>query len=143
FNDTLTGNSGANRLSGGLGHDMLDGGAGNDTMTGDAGNDLLKGGTGNDSLSGGTGNDTLVGGTGQDSFVFDTASFGNDTITDFVADEGSGHEIIDLRGLGLSLADLEVTSEVGGTLLAIGDHGSIHLAGVAASAVTADDFLFV
>ncbi|WP_310468727.1 M10 family metallopeptidase C-terminal domain-containing protein, partial [Sphingomonas sp.] len=39
FNDTLTGNGGANTLSGNAGNDTLNGGAGVDTMAGGAGND--------------------------------------------------------------------------------------------------------
>src|SRR6266581_2313717 len=58
FDDTLTGNNGANMLSGGAGNDTLDGGAGNDVLNGDAGNDLLIGGAGNDVLNGGLGVDT-------------------------------------------------------------------------------------
>jgi Ca2+-binding RTX toxin-like protein len=61
FNDTLTGNSAANRLHGG------------------AGNDALNGGTGADVIFGGAGNDTLAGNVAAtfdsavDTFVFNTA----------------------------------------------------------------------
>ena len=60
FNDTLTGNAGANILSG------L---AGNDTMTGDGGNDTLNGGAGDDIVMGGIGNDTMDGGAGSNDLV--------------------------------------------------------------------------
>ena len=50
FDDTLTGNTGANAMSGG---------AGNDTINGDAGNDTIDGGTGDDVLNGGAGTNTL------------------------------------------------------------------------------------
>jgi Ca2+-binding RTX toxin-like protein len=38
----------------------------NDTLTGDAGANVLSGGTGNDTLAGGAGADTLTGGSGTD-----------------------------------------------------------------------------
>ena len=41
FNDTLAGNSGANRISGGGGNDRLNGGLGNDLLIGGAGRDLF------------------------------------------------------------------------------------------------------
>lgn len=58
FNDTLTGNAGANVLMGGARNDVLDGGAGADTLFGGNGNDILEGGTGADVLDGGNGVDT-------------------------------------------------------------------------------------
>jgi Ca2+-binding RTX toxin-like protein len=66
FNDTIEGDSGANRIEGRGGDDTLTGGAGNDTLEGGTGNDLLNGGTGSDSLDGGTGNDELIGWAGND-----------------------------------------------------------------------------
>ena len=48
FNDTLTGDGGANSLSGGAGNDGLYGGSGADTLQGGAGADLLSGGSGTD-----------------------------------------------------------------------------------------------
>jgi hypothetical protein len=41
FNDSITGNSGANLLNGGSGNDILNGGLGNDILTGGAGNDVF------------------------------------------------------------------------------------------------------
>ena len=58
YNDTLTGDGGANSLSGGTGNDLLYGGAGNDTLDGGTGNDTLHGGAGADALIGGAGTDT-------------------------------------------------------------------------------------
>ena len=55
FNDTLTGDNGANSLSG---ED------GNDSLVGLDGNDTLNGGNGNDTLIGGAGADVLIGGAG-------------------------------------------------------------------------------
>ncbi|WP_051248527.1 calcium-binding protein [Inquilinus limosus] len=58
FNDALTGDGNANRLSGLAGTDTLDGGAGNDQ------------------LIGGAGQDTLTGGAGFDTALYDNASAG-------------------------------------------------------------------
>ncbi|MBK7674882.1 MAG: hypothetical protein IPJ27_08980 [Candidatus Accumulibacter sp.] len=60
FNDSMTGDSGANKLEGRAGDDTLQGGAGNDTLDGSTGSDWLDGGMGNDLLLGGAGNDNYV-----------------------------------------------------------------------------------
>jgi Ca2+-binding RTX toxin-like protein len=58
FNDTLSGDAGANGLFGGDGADVLLGGGGNDELSGGAGNDTLDGGAGFNRLHGGVGVDT-------------------------------------------------------------------------------------
>ncbi|VDC33185.1 calcium-binding protein [Pseudogemmobacter humi] len=67
WNDTLSGDAGANRLWG------LDG---DDVLEGEAGNDTLFGGNGNDTLVGGAGADVLYGGPGRDMASYWTASEG-------------------------------------------------------------------
>ncbi|HNG79167.1 MAG TPA: M10 family metallopeptidase C-terminal domain-containing protein, partial [Burkholderiaceae bacterium] len=52
----------------------VDGSAFNDSLTGNAGANWLGGGTGNDTLNGGSGIDTLIGGRGDDSFYVDNAA---------------------------------------------------------------------
>jgi Ca2+-binding RTX toxin-like protein len=75
FNDTITGNDGANVLAGLHGNDVLYGGAGNDTLIGGIGDDRLFGGDGNDSLRDDENpddpysTDVLDGGAGDDEFV--------------------------------------------------------------------------
>ncbi|MGJ4949680.1 hypothetical protein [Bradyrhizobium sp. HKCCYLS20291] len=78
------------------------------TITGGSGNDTLTGNGGADTLIGGAGNDKLSGGAGQDTFVFApvrpattngvySAGFGNDTITDFIANaNNTNHDILQL-----------------------------------------------
>ena len=120
FNDSLTGDGGANELTGGGGNDTMVGNDGFDTLTGGDGNDslsgmnqgdvinggngndflgggkgldILDGGADNDTLQGGLGTDTLTGGSGADAFAFASALDGTsnvDTITDFV----SGADVI-------------------------------------------------
>ena len=70
----------------GRGDDVIFGQGGNDMLNGGRGNDVLDGGTGNDTLVGGAGNDLLTGGGGADVFVI-RAGFGDETITDFGADD--------------------------------------------------------
>jgi len=65
LNNTITGNSAANKI---------DGGAGNDSLSGNDGDDSLIGGAGNDTLLGGDGIDTLVGGAGNDVYLYDDVS---------------------------------------------------------------------
>lgn len=76
FNDSLYGNTLANRLTGGTGNDYLSGSTGKDTLKGDAGSDKLNGGADTD---------ILTGGSGKDTFVFSTAlgPLNVDQITDF------------------------------------------------------------
>jgi lysophospholipase L1-like esterase len=57
----------------------------NDRLSGDGRANVLRGWGGNDYIDGRGGADTLTGGTGRDTFVYDFASFGGDTITDFVS----------------------------------------------------------
>ena len=60
----------------------------NDTLTGDGGANSLNGGAGNDVLAGGAGNDTLIGGSGTDSADY-TASTSGVTV-DLTTGTGSG-----------------------------------------------------
>ena len=85
FNDTLTGNSGANQLHGGEGNDVIKGGGGNDFLDGGNGNDILgcdvfgqstlDGGAGDDTFKGSGASDTLIGGAGSDTVDFSHMSF--------------------------------------------------------------------
>ncbi len=54
-----------------------------DILSGGAGNDTLIGGSGHDLLIGQAGNDILTGGLGADFFIFNNATDGAKTITDF------------------------------------------------------------
>ncbi len=58
YDDTLTGDGGANVINGYVGNDTLEGGGGDDTLLGGLGDDILMGDAGADFLNGGTGNDT-------------------------------------------------------------------------------------
>jgi Ca2+-binding RTX toxin-like protein len=69
FNDTITGNSRANRIFGGDGDDVLNGAGGNDLVFGGLGNDTILGGAGNNVLLGGDGNDILRAGAGRNVLI--------------------------------------------------------------------------
>jgi Ca2+-binding RTX toxin-like protein len=84
-NDTVIGDSIANKLHGRLGDDDLSGASGDDALYGDEGNDTLLGESGNDALYGSTGANLLIGGLGNDLLVSESAAdtlqggSGNDT----------------------------------------------------------------
>jgi Ca2+-binding RTX toxin-like protein len=92
FNDTLTGNSGANQLHGQDGNDVIKGGGGNDLLDGGNGNDILvssiwdastlDGGAGDDTFKGTGHMDTLIGGSGSDTADFSHMSFVTITLGD-------------------------------------------------------------
>ena len=111
YDDSLTGNGNANRISGAQGNDFLDGGADNDT---------LDGGAGNDRLWGGTGADSLVGGDGSDSYYVDLAG---DSVTESNANPSSGG--IDLVYSSLAAYTLGANVENGRILAA----GAANLSG--------------
>ncbi len=54
-----------------------------DTITGDSGANRLEGRVGDDTLTGGAGNDSLSGGDGADTFKLNILASGNDVIEDF------------------------------------------------------------
>ncbi|MBB4063552.1 M10 family metallopeptidase [Gellertiella hungarica] len=90
FNDTLIGNTAANKLTGLAGADTLCGLSGNDTLDGGLGNDVIVGGAGNDTLIGGNGSDTLRGGAGDDRYYVDVAT----DIVDELSDGGAGVDMV-------------------------------------------------
>jgi len=125
FNDTITGDAGANRLTGG---------AGDDTLSGMAGIDYLFGGLGNDKMTGGT---------EADVFVFE-AGFGNDTITDFWAG-ATRTDRIWLQGTGFDGFDdvlAHATNSAAGAVIDVAGHGTITLTGITVAQLVADDFIF-
>jgi Ca2+-binding RTX toxin-like protein len=133
--DTIAGDAGGNQLHGFLGNDVL---------SGRGGADNVHGYDGDDTLNGGTGSDYITGGNGDDLFIF-AAGDGVDTIGDFMAGAGSD-DVIDLQALpGFdSFADvLAVTADdpFGNAVIDLGGGNQITLAGVAESALHANDFL--
>jgi len=121
-NDSIRSLDGNDTVSGGFGNDIIDGGSGNDSLSGNDGNDLLWGaagadrligGAGEDILDGGTGTgaDTLTGGVGGDKFVFGAG----DRVLDYSRVQGD--QILFSAALGLSEADITVSSVTDGGLL--------------------------
>ena len=129
--DTVNGSGGADNLFGGNGGDQLFGGAGIDQLFGENGSDTLEGGAGNDILTGGNGPDRFVFGTG----------FGNDTITDFKAQNDTiqiDHNLVGGFGALMSHA-----SQVGSSVvIALDAAHSITLQGVNLSSLNSGDFVF-
>jgi Ca2+-binding RTX toxin-like protein len=125
YDDTLTGDAGANRLTGGDGADVLNGMAGIDYLFGSAGNDRM------------------TGGTEADVFVFN-AGFGDDTITDFAAGVGRTDRIwLQAAGVtGQTAVEWSVVDSSAGAVISIVGQGSITLTGVTVAQLHADDFIF-
>ncbi|WP_286829546.1 M10 family metallopeptidase C-terminal domain-containing protein, partial [Kordiimonas sp. UBA4487] len=110
-----------------------------DLLNGGDGNNNLSGGCGDDTLTGGAGDDTLTGGAGADFFRL-TAGFGTAVITDFT----QGTDRIDLRGSGYDYWDIvDGIGESGGIATFDDGNGNVlTFAGIAAGAISVDDFLF-
>jgi serralysin len=105
-------------------------------------NDYL---TGNDSanfIEAGLGNDIMYGGLGADSFVFDTLSFGADTISDF--QDGIDHLSFS-SALATSLANFTITdNDTASVTVTLNGGGSIVIVGMSGiTHVDAGDFLFM
>ncbi len=104
FDDTITGDVGANSLRGLGGNDTLSGDGGDDWLLDDAGDDSLAGGDGNDGLYGGSGNDLLDGGAGNDTLESEqgddslSGDGGNDRLSG-----GTGNDLLDGGAGGDSL----------------------------------------
>lgn len=124
------------------------GGAGNGSdnmLIGNEGDNTLKAGGGSDYLSGGYGNDTLTGGAGSDVFIFDHASSGRDTITDFDLAQDFISLSADLNGNGLSSSEAILSAlynDVNGfATLDLGDGNSITFSGLSADQFSTSDFV--
>jgi Ca2+-binding RTX toxin-like protein len=122
FNDTLTGNAGANRLSG------LDG---IDTISGNAGDDWIDGGAGADVISGGDGIDTLSYETSDGAVSVNLIS-GIHTGADAAGDVFSGIEIV----VGSSYADAFVAD--GTTTIHGGNGDDTYIVDVAGGTIVED-----
>ncbi|WP_336511949.1 calcium-binding protein, partial [Sphingomonas arenae] len=116
LDNTITGNSGSNRMWG-MG--------GNDTLIGNAGNDFLDGSEGSDTLIGGIGNDVYYVDTLSDTIV-EAANEGYDTVrTTLDWTLGAGLDRIELLGSG----DLDGTGNGLANILS-GNAGANVLAGL-------------
>jgi len=122
-------------------------GDGNDTLVGGVNGDDFSGDTGDDILIGGAGMNIYVGGDGADTFVVDLTRAATDDWGqrqgDYVGDFGIG-DVIDLRGQGLTFADLTIgvaTDLAGETSVSAGG-ATLWLSGLPAYGVSEDMFLF-
>jgi serralysin len=151
--DIMYGGKGADVLYGNGSGDTIYGGGNSfdptdesDLIFGGAGNDSLFGNGSNDSIYGGAGNDTMHGGAGNDGYYFDFFSNGADVITSFEGAGISGGDrlFIALNYLSTGIAtaaDILARTTYDGVNASInlGGGNSIFVAGIGATAFTADD----
>ena len=137
-NDSAAGGQGDDFVHGNQGDDLLLGDLGNDTLMGGQGNDVLLGGDGADYLSGDLGDDVLTGGAGADVFNF-RGGQGRDIITDFGAGDRIWLSASDAQNFQALAAKITM---VGADAVITLANQSIVLAGVSASSLTANDFVF-
>jgi Ca2+-binding RTX toxin-like protein len=103
------------------------------------GNDIIRGLDGADTIEGGGGGDVLAGGGGRDVFVFNLGvGEGGDRIEDFQ----NGLDRIRLAGGSFADVTVGLANPAGDALLTFTGGTTVHLAGVAAGLIGADDFLF-
>ncbi|WP_420429032.1 hypothetical protein [Kordiimonas sp.] len=153
-NDTLGGGAGDDSISGDDGDDLIWGRDGDDVIAGGAGDDGLYNGTGDDTVTGGVGDDTLwgcggddilTGGDGADVFAFRNAT-GNDTITDFDADEDSlsfgVNTGMSSKAEVTAAASDAITAGESGVLIDLGGGESIFLTGLSVSDLSAVTMTF-
>jgi len=134
-------------IDGGGGNDTINGTALADTILGGAGADTLNGGLGNDVLTGGPGNDVMNGGAGLNIFRF-AAGSNADTINGFDANPTGGQDLLDISARGITAAtfaaQVSIRAVGADTVITIGTGATadtIRLVGVAAAAVTVQDFI--
>ena len=106
-------------------------------------NDTLRGSVGVNVITGGLGNDSLTGLSGADTFRFGRVfGFGADTITDFLQTtlSAAGHDLIDLAGLGLTFASLNIVYGGGDATITFAGHAGdqITLNGISGGLQTSD-----
>jgi len=118
------------------GDDHLIGSFARDVFWAAAGDDVLRGRGGGDSLEGGKGDDRLIGGGGSDLFIFYRRD-GHDTITDFDATGGEGHQ--DHIGVQ-SMDDFTIRRHGSDTLIDFDNGNTILLQDVARHDVSHNDF---
>ncbi|MEH1947929.1 MAG: esterase-like activity of phytase family protein [Nostoc sp.] len=135
------------------------GGSGNDTLTSNGSNNRLYGGSGddklfssiNDSLSGGDGDDVLFagqqggnrlsGGAGADQFWIANASL--PTSKNIVTDFAIAIDKIGLGGVGIAqFSALTLLQQGSDTIVKTGNTELVSLLGIAATSLTANDFVF-
>lgn len=130
------------------------GGDQGDSITGDTVDNVLDGDGGNDTLEGAAGDDTLIGGAGDDVFVYNSGD-GNDTISDFNADNSgaiddgdqTNNDLIDLDSFYDNIFELRDDLDDDGLLnqsagVRVGNtalDGTIELSGVSSADLTFDN----
>ena len=146
LNDVLSGQDGNDEIFSGGGDDSVSGGAGDDLIYGGGGDDTLGSDAGADTLWGGAGDDLLTGGAGGDRFAFAGAS-GNDTITDFSADDdtlfftGTATPLASAADV-TAAATADTQNGMSGVLIDLGAGNSLFITGLSLNDLTDVTFIF-
>lgn len=139
----LFGLGGDDRISGRAGEDLLNGGAGRDILDGAGGVNWLFGEAGDDMLKAGVGDDHLSGGVGSDQFEFRRGLVGDDVIADFnQGEQGLDRILLSKADFADFQAVIDHSRQVGDDLVIDGANGTLTLAGLTATDLSAGDFLF-
>ena len=140
----IRGAAGDDTLVGKEGDDQLDGGPGNDVLIGGRGNDVMLGRGGSDIFRGGAGDDVMTGAFNGDKYYF-AGNFGNDTITDFDAE--NVQEKLNFAGVDAieNFDDFLVnhaSQEGADVVIRDGNGNSVTLEGVMLSDIDESDLVF-
>ena len=153
----LDGGAGANSLWGAGGNDYAVGGEGADIIVTGGGNDYIFGMAGNDSIYAGFGTDYIYSNAGNDfiytddfganytDYVYAGYGTGNDTVVDFKAGGGSGHDVVVISGVYTSFAQVQANiSQVGAyAVVKVSANDAVYLYNVSAASLTADNFVLL
>jgi Ca2+-binding RTX toxin-like protein/GH24 family phage-related lysozyme (muramidase) len=112
------------------------GSAYNDTLTGNSGANVIDGGAGNDTINGGLGNDTVTGGTGANIFVINKDAGSSDIITDFSTSVVG--EYISLQGFTtpVDFAHLNISQSGSNTIITLENSQTVTLQNVLKNSLT-------
>jgi Ca2+-binding RTX toxin-like protein len=111
-----------------------------DILIGNEGANTLWGFDGIDRITGAGGNDVMAGGDGADRFVFNAASFGADTITDYV----DGLDKLEISSfLAHDMSEISVTQLSSNSVLLSFASGNVQLNSSFGISVGSDDFVFI
>jgi Ca2+-binding RTX toxin-like protein len=146
-NDIFYGSAEADIMYGGDGQDYFYGNTGGEMIYGGLGVDVILSADGDDTIDAGLGVDYAWGGNGNDLYLLNATSNGILVINDFAA--GGSDDVVRVSGaptiatFAQAQAAMTYVAGINTTILTIDGDTSIWFIGIAASQLTAADFMFV